>query len=131
MILSAIDVAGAGGPDSTLGRTLDLMSSGLECLQESAKSWNAAKSRFSESQRRFYGIQNILTRPFKAGGGAWLGREWGMKDKLEKEFSWEHDCIYPTRSDELEDGYSRIYFDAFKEDESQAKSPPSGSVRIA
>lgn len=128
MIMAAIDVAGAGGPDSLLRETIDLVRSGLECLQEAARCWNAAKSRLSESQRRYYGIQNILQRPYKAGGGAWLGREWGMKDKLEKEFTWRHDIIY---ADERADGYDRIYFDALKEEGTQTRSPASGSVRIA
>ncbi|KAK4539714.1 hypothetical protein LTR36_010425 [Oleoguttula mirabilis] len=127
-IMSATDIVGAGGLDSNLGTTLDVMNGGLSCLREMAKSWNSARDQLKECERRYYQIHNILTRPFKAQSGAWLGREWGMKDPLEKEFASKNDCIYAD--DAGGDGYTRIYFDALRED-ARDRAPPIGGLRIA
>ncbi|KAK5119829.1 hypothetical protein LTR85_007155 [Meristemomyces frigidus] len=127
-ILSAIDIVGAGGLDSNLGTTLEVMNGGLSCLREMAKSWNSARDQLRECERRYYQIHNILKRPFKAQSGAWLGREWGMKDPLEKEFKSPNDCIYAD--DGGGDGHTRIYFDALRED-ARERGPPAGGLRIA
>ena len=124
-VMAAVDIAGAGGLDSNIRGTLDAVGGGVDCLRTLSKRWDSAKSQLDYSQKRVYGIQNILARPFKARGGAWLGRQWGMKEPLETEFDREYDCIF---AGEL-DGYSRIYFDALREDESHGRAP-SGSVRI-
>lgn len=126
-IMSAIDVVGAGGLDANLGSTLEVMDGGLDCLRELAKFWNTAQDQLKESERRYYQIQNILTRPFKANGGAWLGREWGMKDSLEKEYDLKYDCIYAD--DGKGDGYTRKYFDALKDNVGDGK-PLAGGLRI-
>ncbi|KAK4565814.1 hypothetical protein LTR86_003663 [Recurvomyces mirabilis] len=125
-ILSAIDIISAGGFDSHIGRTLDSVGGGVECLREAATYWNTARNHFSSSQKRLLSMQNIMTRPTKTQAGAWLGRKWGMKDPLEKDFvnNRNHDCIYG-----LEDQMHNSYFDALS-DEAQRSSQRSGSMRV-
>ncbi|KAK1065525.1 hypothetical protein LTR12_014128 [Friedmanniomyces endolithicus] len=131
-IVAAIDIASAGGLDTTINATRKVVNNGLECLRVLDKRWNSAKSQLKDSQRRLYSFENILSRPFKAHGGAWLGRQWGMLEPLEKEpgwqhdeYDWAHDCIYADKG-----GFSSIYFQALKEDGEQGRTPVSGSVRI-
>jgi hypothetical protein len=93
-IMAAIDVVGAGGLDTHLKGTLDLISCGLESLREVARYWNSAREQDKECEKRYYQIQNILKHPFTAKSGCWLGREWGIDSALEKEFAAEDDCIY-------------------------------------
>merc|ERR1712070_60701 len=77
---------------------------------------------------RFYQIQNICSRPYKSKGGAWLGREWGMKDPLEKEFiKVGHDCIYAAEGGG-DDGYSRSYFDALRDSVQEPRSPARSRI---
>ncbi|EME81759.1 uncharacterized protein MYCFIDRAFT_116092, partial [Pseudocercospora fijiensis CIRAD86] len=93
-ILAAIDVVGAGGLDSNLKATLDLISCGLECLRELARYWNSARDQDKACETRYYQIHNVLKHPFTARSGCWLGREWGVHSSLEREFDAENDCIY-------------------------------------
>jgi len=124
-IMAAVDIAGAGGLDSNIRGTLEAVGGGVECLRILSRCCNSAKNQLGLSQKRVYGIQNILARPFKANGGAWLGRQWGMMEPLETDFQRQYDCIFAEQ-----DGYSRIYYDALQEDENHGRVP-SGSVRIA
>lgn len=112
-VVAAIDVVGAGGLDSNLGSTMDAISGGIGCLRELARAWAPAREQFKSAEKRDYQIKNILSRPYKARSGAWLGREWGMKDRMEQEFRLEDDCIYAD--DGRGDGYTRTYFDALQE----------------
>jgi len=125
-IMSAIDVVGAGDLDSNIGTALEVMNGGLDCLRELAKFWTSARDQLRDCERRYYQIHNILSRPFKAKNGAWLGREWGTKDPLEREFGLEHDVIYASDGD----GYSPHYFDALREKVHDGRSP-AGGLRIA
>lgn len=106
-ILTAIDVVGAGGLDSNLKTTLDLISCGTECLRELARYWNSAADQNKACEKRFYQIQNVLKHPITAQSGCWLGREWGVQTPLEREFGLEDDCIYGA--------HARVYFDALKD----------------
>ncbi|TKA81608.1 hypothetical protein B0A55_03564 [Friedmanniomyces simplex] len=131
-MLAAIDIASAGDLDTNIRGTLYMVDTGLECLRVLAKRWNSARGQLNDCQKRVYSIRNVIERPYKARGGAWLGRQWGMLEPLEKEPGWEHeeydwghDCIYADKG-----GYSSIYFQALKEDGEQGRTPPSGSVRI-
>lgn len=112
-IVSAIDVVGAGGLDAALGSTVDAIDGGIGCLRELACFWTGARRQLKASEIRYYQIKNILARPYKARSGAWLGREWGVKDRMEQKFRLDHDCIYAD--DGRGDGYTRIYFDALQE----------------
>ncbi|KAK3621340.1 hypothetical protein LTR56_022876 [Elasticomyces elasticus] len=131
VILSAVDIASAGGLDSTFGIAKTAVTNGLQCLDILAKCWNSAKGQFSKSEKRLYSIDNVVHRPFKAQNGAWLSRKWGILDPLEDpgEFNhdWRpHDCIYADR-----DGYSPHYFEAIKEDGNpQGRMQKSGSSRL-
>ncbi|RMZ09723.1 hypothetical protein D0862_03527 [Hortaea werneckii] len=126
--ISAIDVVSAGGFDSELRPSQDLINGGLELLRELAGYWNSARDQLRESELRFYQIQNICSRPYKAKGGAWLGREWGMKDPLEKEFiKVGHDCIYAAEGGG-DDGYSRSYFDALRDSVQEPRSPARSRI---
>lgn len=116
-ILAAIDVVGAGGLDSNLKGTLDLICCGLECLRELARCWNSARDQHKACEKRYYQIQNVLKHPFTARSGCWLGREWGVHSSLEQEFAQEDDCIYGSND--------RAYFDALKDD------VPNGGSRMA
>lgn len=128
-ILSAVDVKGAGGPDSDLSTTQEVINGGLRCLRELARHWTSARDQLRDSERRFYQIQNMCSRPYKAHSGAWLGRDWGMKDPLEKVFTQlEHDCIY--NDDGRGDGYTRTYFDALRDNRQELRSP-RGGLRIS
>lgn len=125
-ILAAIDVVGAGGLDSNLKSTLDVINDGLICLRELGRYWNSARDQDRACEKRYYQIQNVLKHPFTARSGCWLGREWGVHSasSLEREFSLENDCIYGVSD--------RVYFDALKEHAAAADArPSSGSLRIA
>lgn len=117
-ILAAIDVVGAGGLDTHLKSTLDLISCGLESLRELARYWNSARDQDKACEKRYYQIHNVLKHPFTARSGCWLGREWGVHSSLEKEFSEEDDCIYGADD--------RMYFDALREDGPNGRSPSAG-----
>ncbi|KAF2208428.1 hypothetical protein CERZMDRAFT_5357, partial [Cercospora zeae-maydis SCOH1-5] len=103
-ILTAIDVVGAGGLDTHLKATLELISCGLECLRELARYWDSAREQDKACEKRYYQIHNVLKHPFTARSGCWLGREWGVHTPLEQEISHEEDCIYGADD--------RLYFDA-------------------
>ncbi|KAF7189287.1 putative transcriptional regulatory protein [Pseudocercospora fuligena] len=123
-ILAAIDVVGAGGLDSNLKATLDLISCGLECLRELARYWNSARDQDKACEKRYYQIHNVLKHPFTARSGCWLGREWGVHSSLEREFDAENDCIYGAELD-------RAYFDALKDETTTNGRTPNGGLRIA
>ncbi|KAK4622227.1 hypothetical protein CLAFUW4_06918 [Fulvia fulva] len=120
-ILAAIDVVGAGGLDSGLTTTLDLIGCGLESLRELGRYWNSARDQHKACEKRFYQIHNVLKHPFTARSGCWLGREWGVHSSLEREFDLKDDCIYGVSD--------RDYFDALKEDTPEGR--PNGTLRIA
>lgn len=105
--LSAVDIIGAGGPESTLGPTLDGMASGLECLRELAQYWNSALEQSRSGERRLLQLKNVLSRPYKASSGCWLGRNWGIEGPLEQEFELEADCIYGCDD--------KVYFNALED----------------
>ncbi|EME43134.1 hypothetical protein DOTSEDRAFT_132686 [Dothistroma septosporum NZE10] len=120
-ILAAIDVVGAGGLDSNLTTTLDLIGCGLESLRELGRYWNSARDQHKACEKRFYQIHNVLKHPFTARSGCWLGRLWGVHSSLEVEFALKDDCIYGVSD--------RDYFDALKEE--TVKWRPNGTARIA
>jgi hypothetical protein len=107
-ILAAIDVVGAGGLDSHLRSSLDLISCGLESLRELAQYWTTAREQDKACEKRYYQIQNVLKHPFTARSGCWLGREWGVNSALEREFAEDNDCIYGADD--------RIFFDALHDE---------------
>lgn len=116
--LSAVDIIGAGGPDSTLGPTLEGITSGLECLRELAQYWNSAVEQSRLGERRLLQLKNVLSRPYKAASGCWLGRQWGIEGPLEQEFELEADCIYGCDD--------KVYFNALEEGVSNGHSSASG-----
>lgn len=120
-ILAAIDVVGAGGLDSNLRSTLELISCGLESLRELARYWNSARDQDKACETRYYQIQNVLKHPFTARSGCWLGREWGVHSSLEREFAEADDCIYGAND--------RSFFDALREDPHNRSS--GGDTRAA
>ncbi|KAM3417967.1 hypothetical protein BST61_g6179 [Cercospora zeina] len=117
-ILAAIDVVGAGGLDTHLTATLDLISCGLECLRELARYWDSAREQDKACEKRYYQIQNVLKHPFTARSGCWLGREWGVHTPLEQEISHEEDCIYGADD--------RLYFDALRDDSTNGRTSSAG-----
>ncbi|CAK1365715.1 unnamed protein product [Cercospora beticola] len=117
-ILAAIDVVGAGGLDTHLKATLDLISCGLECLRELARYWDSARDQDKACEKRYYQIHNVLKHPFTARSGCWLGREWGVHTPLEQEISQEDDCIYGADD--------RLYFDALRDDSANGRAPSAG-----
>lgn len=119
--LSAVDVAGAGGPDSTLPTTINEIDVGLEFLRELARYWDSAKDQSKACEMRSFQIRNVTQRPVKSRSGAWLGRQWGLEKPLEQELEAKDDCIYGL---ELE-----AYFSAFNDDEEQSKAT-AGGLRI-
>nr|POE72851.1 putative transcriptional regulatory protein [Quercus suber] len=110
--LAAIDIAGAGGLDTSLASTLEDIEGGLGCLIILARCWTSARTQHRESQKRYYQIQNMVHQPYKARGGCWLGREWGMMDPLERDFEAKDDCIYGATEDSGKP--NEIYFNALK-----------------
>lgn len=118
-ILAAIDVVGAGGLDSNMTATLDLISCGLDCLRELGRYWNSARDQEKACEKRYYQIHNVLKHPFTARSGCWLGREWGVHSSLEREFALEDDCIYGVSD--------RDYFDALKDDTAVNGRAPNGN----
>lgn len=120
--LSAVDIIGAGGPESTLGPTLDGMASGLECLRELSQYWSSALEQSRSGERRLLQLKNVLSRPYKASSGCWLGRNWGIEGPLEQEFELESDCIYGCDD--------KVYFSAL-EDGSVNGRAPAASIRGA
>ena len=120
-ILAAIDVVGAGGLDSHLTTTLDLIGCGLESLRELGRYWNSARDQHKACEKRFYQIHNVLKHPFTARSGCWLGRQWGVSASLERDFALKDDCIYGVAD--------RDYFDALKDDAPEGR--PNGTLRIA
>ncbi|KAK4501369.1 hypothetical protein PRZ48_007177 [Zasmidium cellare] len=117
-VLAAVDVVGAGGLDSNLKTTLDLINCGLQSLRELGGYWDSARDQHKACEKRYYQIHNVLKHPFTAHSGCWLGREWGVDSSLEREFKPEDDCIYGVSS--------RHYFDALK-DETPLGQPPNGN----
>ncbi|CAK4034841.1 transcription factor C6 like [Lecanosticta acicola] len=120
-ILAAIDVIGAGGLDSNLTATLDLISCGLDCLRELGRYWDSARDQEKACEKRYYQIHNVLKHPFTARSGCWLGREWGVHSSLEREFALEDDCIYGVSD--------RDYFDALKDDTVNGRAPNGNGLR--
>lgn len=127
IIMSAIDIAGAGGLDTNLGSTLDAISGGLGCLIVFSRYWTSAKDQHRESQKRYYQIQNMVHQPFKARSGCWLGREWGMEIPLEKDFESKDDCIYGATEDSGKP--NELYFNALKGDIQEDTAHPGGPPR--
>lgn len=120
-ILAAVDVVGAGGLDSNLKTTLDLINCGLQSLRELGTFWDSARDQHKACEKRYYQIHNVLKHPFTAHSGCWLGREWGVHSSLEREFELIDDCIYGVSD--------RDYFDALK-DETPLGRVSNGSMRI-
>ncbi|KAM0723881.1 hypothetical protein Q7P37_000871 [Cladosporium fusiforme] len=115
--LSAVDIIGAGGPESTLGPTLDGMANGLECLRELAQYWSSALEQSRSGERRLLQLKNVLSRPYKASSGCWLGRNWGIEGPLEQEFELESDCIYGCDD--------KVYFSALEDGAVNGRAPPA------
>lgn len=124
--LVAVDIVSAGGTDSALGTTLEEVKGGLICLRELAKFWDSANDQARLCERRYYQIQNIVTHPLRARGGAWLGRKWGLEKPLEQDIPEDCDCIYGL-GDSTE--ASEVYFDALGDHTGRSKAS-TGSVRI-
>ena len=112
--LSAVDIVGGGGPDSTLGPTMNGMESGVECLRELAQYWNSAVEQTRSAERRHYQLKNVLSRPYKASSGCWLGRNWGLEGPLEQEFELDADCIYGVDN--------KVYFNALEDDAANGRA---------
>jgi hypothetical protein len=112
--LSAVDIVGGGGPDSTLGPTMVGMQSGVECLRELAQFWNSAVEQTRNAERRLYQLKNVLSRPYKASSGCWLGRNWGLEGPLEQEFELDADCIYGVDN--------KVYFNALEDDAANGRA---------
>jgi hypothetical protein len=92
--LMAIDIVSAGGPESSLQPTLELIEGGLVCLRDLSTSWNSAKEQYSSCANRYYQIKNAVTGGQKHQLGAWLGRNWGMDTPIDRDLRMEDDCIY-------------------------------------
>lgn len=103
-LLSATDVVAAGGPDSNLKPTMENMQGGLAFLRDLGVYWPSAKDQARAGETRYLQLQNVLSRPYKAISGCWLGRQWGLKEPLEKDFNLEDDCIYGVNDN--------VYFEA-------------------
>jgi hypothetical protein len=112
--LAAVDVVGGGGPDSTLSPTVNGMESGLDCLRELARYWNSAVDQSRSGERRLLQLKNVLSRPYKASSGCWLGRNWGLEGPLEQEFELDADCIYGVDN--------TVYFNALEDDATNGRS---------
>lgn len=126
-ILTAIDIVGAGDWETSLKTTLDEIFGALGTLRELSRYWHSAKEQLRACEKRYYTIQNFITRPTVRGSaGAWLGRRWGMEHAMERDLDPEYDCIYGLGEDD--DAYN-LYFDALREDESTARAP-LGGLRI-
>lgn len=116
--LSAVDIIGAGGPESTIGPTLEGISSGLECLRELAQFWSSAAEQSRNGERRLLQLKNVLSRPYKAPSGCWLGRHWGIEGPLETEFELDSDCIYGCDD--------KVYFSALEENTANGRPGVNG-----
>jgi len=112
--LAAVDIVGGGGPDSTLSPTVNGMESGLDCLRELARYWNSAVDQSRSGERRLLQLKNVLSRPYKASSGCWLGRNWGLEGPLEQEFELDADCIYGVDN--------TVYFNALEDDATNGRS---------
>ena len=123
--LAAIDVVGAGGPDSNLKTTIDEIGAGLDCLRELSVYWNSAKEQERACRKRLLQIQKVTTGPIRTRSGAWLGSNWGQELSLESGITSEDDCIYGlgTSKEAIE-----TYFGALKEDGEDSKA--IGGLRI-
>ena len=106
--LAAVDIVGGGGPDSTLSPTVNGMEAGLDGLRELARYWNSAADQSRSGERRLLQLKNVLSRPYKASSGCWLGRNWGLEGPLEQEFELDADCIYGVDN--------TVYFNALEGD---------------
>ena len=125
--LAAIDIVSGGEWESSLRITLDEIFGALGTLRDLSKYWNSAKEQLRACEKRYYQIQNLVTRPSqRQQNGAWLGKRWGMGLRLEQDFDPEYDCIYG-----LGDSTEAIdmYFGAFQEEEGTVKAH-SGGLRI-
>jgi len=114
--LAAVDIVGGGGPDSTLGPTVNGMEAGLDCLRELARYWKSASIQSRSGERRLLQLKNVLSRPYKASSGCWLGRNWGLEGPLEQEFELDADCIYGVDN--------TVYFNALEDDAANGRSRP-------
>jgi hypothetical protein len=112
--LSAVDIVGGGGPDSTLGPTMLGMQSGIDCLRELAQYWNSAVEQTRSAERRHYQLKNVLSRPYKASSGCWLGRNWGLEGPIEQEFELDADCIYGVDN--------KVFFSALEDDAANGRA---------
>ncbi|OQO14099.1 hypothetical protein B0A48_00975 [Cryoendolithus antarcticus] len=119
--VSAIDIVGAGGPESNLGPTLDGIAGGTECLRELMQFWRSAHKQFTAGTHRLYQLKNVVSRPFKATSGCWLGKHWGFEGPIDEDIEPDADCIYGINE--------KIYFAALEETSGKGR-PASGSVRI-
>ncbi|QIX02101.1 hypothetical protein AMS68_007618 [Peltaster fructicola] len=105
-VVSAVDVISAGGPDDNLKPTISSMRDGLAFLQELAPYWISAVDQAKAVEKRFYQLNNVVSRPYKAVSGCWLGRKWGLEDPLERELDLKDDCIYGVEG--------TVYFEALE-----------------
>ncbi|WPH03874.1 Hypothetical protein R9X50_00675700 [Acrodontium crateriforme] len=113
VITYAVDILSAGGFDSNIASMLESINSGIYILDQLARCWHSAHVQSRDCHRRYLQIQNILTRPYKAKSGCWLGREWGVEMPLDRTLRPEHDCIYGIT--ETEGLPNAVYFDALKD----------------
>jgi hypothetical protein len=122
--LSASDIVGAGGPESNVVSTLELIDGGVLCLRELATHWDCARDQLRVCTKRFYEIQNVVKSGHqKLESGAWLGKNWGMDSPIERDLKSEDDCIYGLGDSQRA---IRMYFDALAEEEGGRR----GSQRV-
>lgn len=92
--LAAIDIVSAGGPESILQSTLDLIEGGLFCVRELSIFWNGAREQLRACEKRYYQIKGVLTSRQSSTGRAWLGPRWRLKLPIQRDLREEDDCIY-------------------------------------
>lgn len=96
--LAAVDILGAGGWDDQMRTTQDLIDAGVKFLAQLAPIWTISRAQHSATQRRYYQIENITKHPIKAKSGCWVGRNWGLDQRLEEDFAFDYDCIYGVKN---------------------------------
>ena len=79
------------------------------------KHWATVAEQAKQCHSRLLQLNNVVVRPYKANGGCWLGRKWGLVDAIENELDTKDDCIYGMEHN--------VYFEALdKVAKKQAKA---------
>lgn len=107
-LLSAVDIVGAGGHDGTLGKSTDKVNASNAAFNDLqlAPYWKSAEKQLRLCEQRFFTLSNIITRPYRALAGCWLGRHWGHEYALENEQDLADDCIYGVKD--------KVFYDAIE-----------------